>query len=217
MKYLKPIINPNTDLLDLKSPISNKIFLIDKEEIITDGDLHYLNEKITKYKSGDEIGNKVIASNLDIGLPKISKEYEDKIIKFKNKDIEVISLSNNNQCIIENNEIKLIYLIDRNGVKFYLQGGDIPLTENVIKDLYLCEKIESFTIIPTWKIELERFRRLLISIEDGNQYILIQEYDENNYKKIKNQIMLFNCDYDGILTLKKLKEIYYSITNKRLY
>lgn len=92
----------------------------------------------------------------------------------------------------------------------------IRLTENMLDAIKQAEKIKTFTVVPTWLIELGRNRRLSITVEQGNQYIFIQEYDQKDYRNVLDQVCLFNFDYDGWLHIHQLQNIYSSITGKEL-
>lgn len=92
----------------------------------------------------------------------------------------------------------------------------MKLTEDLLDKIKQAKKIETFTVVPTWTIELGRNRRLSVTVEQGNQYIFIQEYDEKDYRIVNDQVCLFNFDYDGWLYLHHLENIYSSITGEKI-
>jgi hypothetical protein len=92
----------------------------------------------------------------------------------------------------------------------------IKLTKEFILKFDKVEQIKTFTVLPSFIINLTRRRRLAISVEPGNTYIYLQEYDENDYRKVLDLVCLFNSDYDGELYVHYLQNLYFSLTKQDL-
>jgi hypothetical protein len=98
----------------------------------------------------------------------------------------------------------------------------IPLNEELLDNIKQCNKIKASIIIPTWHIELGRNRRLSVTVENGNQYIFIQEYyhkiqdGDTGYALAKDLVCLFNGDCDGVLHVHFLQNTYHLLTGKEL-
>lgn len=92
----------------------------------------------------------------------------------------------------------------------------IPITRDVL--LKIKEAIENpiAIIAPSFYIELGRQRRLSVAYQRCNQFIFVEEYDRNDYRKILDLVCLFNSDYDGDLYLHRLQSIYFSIMDSQL-
>lgn len=75
--------------------------------------------------------------------------------------------------------------------------------------------IPHFTVMNSLIYDLGRDRHLSCSnIESPNEMLFICEVDSLDPKKITDCICLHNFDYDGYLTITKLKSIIYGITGK---
>ncbi len=92
----------------------------------------------------------------------------------------------------------------------------ILLTLDILKTIEQAKRNEISIITPQYLIELGKNRRLSITAETGNNYIFIQEYNENDYRVIEDLVCIFNGDYDGKLYLHKLQNIYRILTGKEL-
>lgn len=77
-------------------------------------------------------------------------------------------------------------------------------------------KIESFTVVPTYILQLGRFRRLSICVQRCSQMIFIQEYSDKDYKVTTDLICVYNYDYDGELYVHKLQNIFHVFTGQEL-
>lgn len=92
----------------------------------------------------------------------------------------------------------------------------IPLTEEWLLKMPKVKKIETFNIGNASLLDLGRNRRLSISLEQGNQFIWIQEYDKTDYRKVNDLVCLFNQDYDGVLYLHYFQNLVHLLTQTEL-
>lgn len=127
------------------------------------------------------------------------------------------ALSNTNRIItIE------YFEYDRVFMTHYVNGYDIsylepiPLTEEIMSRIPEAKHNPINIVIDSWQIELGRNRRFSVTVESGNQYIWLEEYDEKDYRKINDIACVFNGDYDGKLTVHKLQNLYFVLSGKEI-
>jgi hypothetical protein len=78
------------------------------------------------------------------------------------------------------------------------------------------KKIEYFTVGNIVIYDLGRNRHLTASsVGTPNEYLFICNTDETNPKKITDIITLHNYDYDGYLTLEKVKNLIYLLDGNK--
>lgn len=78
------------------------------------------------------------------------------------------------------------------------------------------QEIPHFTIQQSLIYDLGRNRNLsLACLGTPNEMLFIGEADEKNSKLLSDVVVLSNYDYDGYLTLDKIKMIITAITNKQ--
>ncbi len=63
--------------------------------------------------------------------------------------------------------------------------------------------------------ELE-FKRISITLENGNQYIMVREGDLNSSRHKDDVVVIYNSDYDGNLKMYRLNNLIYGLTGKWL-
>ena len=72
--------------------------------------------------------------------------------------------------------------------------------------------VPTFTIGNSVTYDLGRGRFLSASsVGTPNEMLFICQHDINDYKKIEDIITLHNYDYDGYLSLEKVKKIIYAL------
>lgn len=77
------------------------------------------------------------------------------------------------------------------------------------------KEIPHFTVGNNLLYDLGRHRQLSASsIETPCEMMFVVELDRDNPKKITDLVCLHNYDYDGYLTLEKVKNIINAITQK---
>ena len=79
------------------------------------------------------------------------------------------------------------------------------------------EKIKHFTIMNSCTYDLGRRRFLSAScVGTPNENMCIYEVDRDNNVEITNLVCLHNWDYDGFLTIEKVKSLIEAITGKKI-
>lgn len=92
----------------------------------------------------------------------------------------------------------------------------IPLTEEILAKIPDAIPNPINIIIESWQIYIGRRRRLSVTVENGNQYVYLEEFDEKDYRKIVDLICIFNGDYDGILMLHTFQNMYSLLAGEEL-
>lgn len=70
------------------------------------------------------------------------------------------------------------------------------------------EELPNFTIMNSLIFKLSRNRQLSFgSIGTPNEMLFICQIDDKNDKKITDLITLHNYDYDGLMSIEKLKNV----------
>ena len=64
-----------------------------------------------------------------------------------------------------------------------------------------------------WEFDLKRGRTLQVSTSSFDMIVNVTNANRDGFCDV---VILFNRDYDGILTKEKVKEIYHAITNNNL-
>jgi hypothetical protein len=64
-----------------------------------------------------------------------------------------------------------------------------------------------------WEFDLKRKRKLRVST---SSFDMMVDITSENTDGLPDVVILFNRDYDGVLTKEKVKEIYHAITNNHL-
>lgn len=64
-----------------------------------------------------------------------------------------------------------------------------------------------------WEFDLKRGRTLQVSTSAFDMMVNITSTNRNGFPDV---VILFNRDYDGLLTKEKVNEIYHAITNNNL-
>jgi len=64
-----------------------------------------------------------------------------------------------------------------------------------------------------WQLDLKRKRTLQVSV---SSFDMMVDVVSENTEGVPDVVILFNRDYDGVLTKEKVKEIYHAITNNHL-
>lgn len=77
------------------------------------------------------------------------------------------------------------------------------------------KEIGHFTVMNSLIYDLGRNRQLSIGeLGNPNEVMFICEIDKNNPKNITDLVCIHNFDYDGYLTLKKIKSLIKILNNK---
>lgn len=74
-------------------------------------------------------------------------------------------------------------------------------------------KREEHPLFHFWRIDLKRKRILEVSTSAFDMMVTLISENDNS---VPDVIILFNRDYDGVLTKERVKEIYHAITNNHL-
>jgi hypothetical protein len=91
----------------------------------------------------------------------------------------------------------------------------VPIAD-VLDRIVEAEITDKYTAAIVYRIELDRLRRLLICPTNGEQFITIEEYDENDVRISVDLVCLFNGHYDGELYAHTLQNVYEAIARKQL-
>ena len=113
----------------------------------------------------------------------------------------------------------------KDGEKIY--NPFIPYTDDRVKPIPLTEDIllkcgfkkHSSLIIDSYEIDLPMmigFKKLTVTIQQGNQYIYLKEFDNQSDLKPEDLVCLRNFDSHGIFMLHQLQNLYFALTAKEL-
>jgi hypothetical protein len=79
------------------------------------------------------------------------------------------------------------------------------------------KEIPHFTLMNSLIYDLGRNRQLSIGcLSEPNEMMFICESEENNNKNITDSICIHNFDYDGYISMEKIKSLIKILTNKEL-
>ena len=109
-----------------------------------------------------------------------------------------------------------LYTYEVNKGNWYTQINPIPLTEEWLLKFGF-KKQPHYTVMDSIIIDIGRNRYLSIgNVGTPNEMMFILEKDRNYTQKINDLICIHNYDYDGYLTVHKLQNLYFALTNKEL-